>query len=218
MKAASVAGRQYEEITILAVTKYVEADEIKKLVQLGMKNIGENRIQDALRKQRELVDLREEINWHFIGSLQTNKVRQAVSDFKLIHSLDRFRLAEAINQQGLKQGQKVHCLIQVNISGEDTKQGLAPGEVMDFYKKVKVMPGITLSGLMTMAPYTDKPEEVRPIFRELRVLFNRIKQEFNPGQEWSELSMGMSNDYEVAIEEGATIVRIGTAIFRPEEG
>jgi hypothetical protein len=218
MKAAAVAGRQLDEITLLAVTKYVKTDDIRELVQLGIKNIGENRIQDALRKQEELFDLKEEINWHFIGSLQTNKARQAVSNFNLIHSLDRFRLAKVLNQQGLNLNKRVPCLIQVNVSGEETKQGIAPEEVMGFYKKVEAMPGIALSGLMTMAPYTKEPEEVRPIFRELRVLFNRIKQEFNPGPEWSELSMGMSNDYEVAIEEGATIVRIGTAIFRPEEG
>ncbi|HBG16574.1 MAG TPA: YggS family pyridoxal phosphate-dependent enzyme [Firmicutes bacterium] len=214
-KALAVAGRKAADLTMLAVTKYINAGEIKKLVHLGIRDFGENRIQDALNKQEELstLTLTSNLNWHYIGSLQTNKARQAVANFDLIHSLDRFNLATELNRQGVMQGKKVPVLIQVNISGEVTKHGLAPDKVIDFYQKIMRMPGLTLSGLMTMAPYMSDPQGTRPVFQKLRILFERIKQEFNPGPQWRELSMGMSNDFEVAIEEGATIVRIGSAIF-----
>ncbi|HEY8392218.1 MAG TPA: YggS family pyridoxal phosphate-dependent enzyme [Capillibacterium sp.] len=213
-KALAAAGRRPEELTVLAVTKYVEAPVIKELLAYGLQEIGENRLQDALRKQEALGELKSKYKWHFIGSLQTNKARQVALNFDLIHSLDRMSLAESLNKIGTQLGKRIPVLIQVNVSGEQTKHGIAPGEVGAFYETVRKLPGLCAAGLMTMAPYTDDPETVRPVFRELRLLFERVRAQYNPGPEWRELSMGMSNDFEVAIEEGATIVRIGSAIFR----
>ncbi len=216
-KAAARAGRCPEEITLLVVTKYITAAEIKQLVDYGLREFGENRIQDARRKQEAVAGLTDAVRWHFIGSLQTNKVRLAVGNFQLIHSLDRLPLAEELNRVALARQVKVPVLLQVNVSGEVSKHGLAPDAVLPFYARVQTLPGLIPCGLMTMAPYTSEPETTRPVFRGLRLLFERIKEEFNPGPHWRELSMGMSNDYEVAIEEGATIVRIGSAIFGAEE-
>ncbi|NLW55672.1 MAG: YggS family pyridoxal phosphate-dependent enzyme [Firmicutes bacterium] len=212
-RAAARAGRRPEDLTLLVVTKYITAAEIKQLIEHGLRDLGENRIQDARRKQEALLALTDQVRWHFIGSLQTNKARLAVGNFQLIHSLDRPRLAAELNRLALVRQVKVPVLLQVNVSGEESKHGLTPQAVIPFYEQVQAMPGLIPCGLMTMAPYTSDPQTTRPVFRELRLLFERIKEEFNPGPHWRELSMGMSNDYEVAIEEGATIVRIGSAIF-----
>lgn len=212
-QALARAGRRPDELTILAVTKYVNADVIKELIPYGLKDIGENRLQAAMAKQEALADLNDKFKWHFIGSLQTNKARQVAAGFDLIHSLDRMSLAVALHKAGLQLNKQIPVLIQVNVSGERTKHGIAPGEVNAFYEEIRKLPGLCPVGLMTMAPYTSDPETTRPIFRELRALFERVKFDFKPGPEWRELSMGMSNDFEVAIEEGATIVRIGSAIF-----
>lgn len=212
-QALAAAGRRPEELTVLAVTKYVEAPVIKELLTYGLQEIGENRLQDALRKQKALAELKNRYKWHFIGSLQTNKARQVALNFDLIHSLDRMGLAETLTKIGEQMGKRIPVLIQVNVSGERTKHGIAPGELDAFYEAVRKFPGLSVAGLMTMAPYADDPETVRPVFRELRLLFERVRARYHPGPEWRELSMGMSNDFEVAIEEGATIVRIGSAIF-----
>lgn len=212
-QAAAKTGRRSEDLTLLVVTKYITAEVIKQLIDYGIRDLGENRIQDALQKREALSSLAEQARWHFIGSLQTNKARSAVGNFQLIHSLDRSSLAVELNRLGLARQEKIPVLLQVNISGEESKHGLAPQEVIPFYAQIKTMPGLIPSGLMTMAPYTSDPQTTRPVFRELRLLFERIKQEFSPGPQWRELSMGMSNDFEIAIEEGATIVRIGNAIF-----
>ena len=139
-----------------------------------------------------------------------------MGNFQLIHSLDRPRLAVELNRLALARQVKVPVLLQVNVAGEASKHGLPPEAALPFYEQVQTLPGLIPCGLMTMAPYTSDPEATRPVFRALRLLFERIKEEFNPGPHWQELSMGMSNDYEVAIEEGATIVRIGSAIFGSE--
>jgi len=212
-RALAAAGRRPEELTIVTVTKYVDPPVIKELLAYGLQEIGENRLQDAIRKQKALGELKTKYKWHFIGSLQTNKARQVALGFDLIHSLDRMNLAEALNNIGKKMEKPIPVLIQVNVSGERTKHGIAPGELGAFYEEVGKLPGLCATGLMTMAPYTDDPETVRPVFRELRLLFERVRAEYKPGPEWRELSMGMSNDFEVAIEEGASIVRIGSAIF-----
>ncbi|NLY90975.1 MAG: YggS family pyridoxal phosphate-dependent enzyme [Firmicutes bacterium] len=211
--ALAAAGRRPEDLTLLTVTKYVDAPVIKELLSFGLQDIGENRLQDALEKQRALGELKNKYKWHFIGSLQTNKARQVALNFDLIHSLDRMSLAETLNNIGEQMGRPIPVLIQVNVSGERTKHGIAPGELGAFYEAVRKLPGLCAAGLMTMAPFTDDPETVRPVFRELRLLFERVRAEYNPGPEWRELSMGMSNDFVVAIEEGATIVRVGSAIF-----
>ncbi|WP_331274027.1 YggS family pyridoxal phosphate-dependent enzyme [Capillibacterium thermochitinicola] len=211
--ALTVAGRHPEELTLVVVTKYVDALIIKELIGLGVEHIGENRLQEAVRKQAVLGDLKNRFKWHFIGSLQTNKARQVAAGFDLIHSLDRLSLAEALHQASRKLNKEIPVLIQVNVSREQTKHGVAPAEVGAFYTAVRKLSGLRPVGLMTMAPDTEDPETSRPVFRELRHLFEQIKRDYHPGPEWRELSMGMSNDYGVAIEEGATIVRIGSAIF-----
>lgn len=215
-EALAVAGRHPADLTLVAVTKYVDALTIKELLAHGVEHIGENRLQEAVRKQAVLGDFKNRFKWHFIGSLQTNKARQVAAKFDLIHSLDRMNLAEALQKASQKLNKEIPVLIQVNVSGEQTKHGVDPAEVGAFYAEVRKLPGLCPVGLMTMAPYTEDPETSRPVFRELRLLFERIKRDYNPGPQWRELSMGMSNDYVVAIEEGATIVRIGSAIFGAE--
>ena len=212
-EALAVAGRHPEELTLMAVTKYVDALAIKELLSYGVEHIGESRLQEAVKKQAVLGDLKNSFKWHFVGSLQTNKARQVAAGFDLIHSLDRMSLAEALHKASKKLNKEISVLIQVNVSGEQTKHGVAPAEVGAFYAEVRRLSGLRPVGLMTMAPYTEDPETTRPVFRELRLLFEQIKRDYNPGPQWRELSMGMSNDYMVAIEEGATIVRIGSAIF-----
>lgn len=216
-RAAHRAGRSPEEITLVAVTKTVGRQEIKALAALGVRDVGENRIQEALRKKNELGELAQGFNWHLIGTLQRNKARRAVENFDLIHSLDRWELATEINKFALQAGKKVSVLIQVNVAGEATKHGLAPVELLDFCREIKELPGLCLRGLMTMAPLVPRAEEVRPVFFRLRELFQKAGKELALGENWRHLSMGMTNDYEVAVEEGATIVRIGTAIFQASE-
>ncbi|NLM36635.1 MAG: YggS family pyridoxal phosphate-dependent enzyme [Firmicutes bacterium] len=212
-EALTVAGRHPEELTLVAVTKYVDAQTIKELIAHGVEHIGENRLQEAVRKQTVLGDLKNSFKWHFIGSLQTNKARQVAAGFDLIHSLDRLSLAEALHKASRMLEKEIPVLIQVNVTGERTKHGVAPAEVGAFYAAVRKLPGLRPVGLMTMAPDTEDPETSRPVFRELRRLFAQVKRDYHPGPHWRELSMGMSNDYGVAIEEGATMVRIGSAIF-----
>ncbi len=216
-RAAYRAGRSPEEITLVAVTKTVGPREIKALAALGVRNVGENRVQEALRKKTELGELAQAFRWHMIGTLQRNKARRAVENFALIHSLDRMELATALNKFALEAGKKASVLIQVNVAGEATKHGLAPEEVLDFCREIKELPGLRLRGLMTMAPLVPCAEEARPVFSRLRELFQKVGKELALGEDWRHLSMGMTNDFEVAVEEGATIVRIGTAIFQASE-
>lgn len=208
-RAKENSGRQGEEITLVAVTKAVTPGVIREAVALGINNFGENRVQEVLPKIEELPG---DITWHFIGHLQGNKVKFVLPRFALIHSLDRLSLAKEINRQAEKLGKVVEVLVQVDIAGEETKYGLAPGETGTFIETVaREYPFIKVKGLMTMAPFEDDPEEVRPVFRELKKMSAGLQV---PGVELKELSMGMTNDYEVAVEEGATIVRIGTALFK----
>lgn len=219
-RSAARAGRHLQEVCLLAVTKTVGVTEIRKLAALGLTEFGENRVQDAIKKQEEFrreAEYSPEIKWHLIGTLQTNKARAAVHNFDLIHSLDRWSLAAELNKHALHAGKKAQVLIQVNVSGEKSKHGLAPEELMEFYQETRNLDGLILCGLMTMAPFTPDPEETRPVFGRLREYFLEIQKRFEPGSEWRHLSMGMSNDFEVAIEEGATIIRVGSAIFHPPE-
>ncbi|WP_461359242.1 YggS family pyridoxal phosphate-dependent enzyme [Candidatus Darwinibacter acetoxidans] len=209
-EAALRSGRAESEIRLLGVTKYASDDEVRELMAAGLLLLGENRMQSARRR----VELFPEAEWHFIGSLQTNKVRYC-RPFALIHSLDRWPLAEALNARAERWGKRQDVLIQVNVSGEQTKSGLTPEEVPGFARRVLLeCPQLQVRGLMTMAPLAP-PEEVRPVFRETRLLYERLQKEL--GVQWDTLSMGMTNDFEVAIEEGATLVRIGSALFAKEE-
>jgi len=207
------SGRRREEVKIIAVTKYVDAEAIGDLLSIGIEHIGENRVQDALPK---LERYGTEGTWHFIGHLQTNKVKEVVGRFACIHSLDRLSLAEAVNKRAAALDIVVPCLLQINISGEETKFGLNPDDVLAFLAETSNMRHIRIAGLMTMAPHVEDPEEVRQVFRGLREWRERIRELPYENLAVNELSMGMSGDFEVAIEEGATYVRLGSILVKPD--
>lgn len=209
--AALRSGRLPGDIRLIAVTKHVSAERVKEAVLAGVGDLGENRVQEGLGKMSALGSFQPK--WHLIGSLQTNKVRQTVPAFSLIHSLDRWHLAEALQQRGEELQLEVPVLIEVNVSGEASKHGISPAELPDFLDGLKELKYLNPRGLMTMAPLVEDTEEIRPVFRELRSLLVRMAEKRDLGPAWKELSMGMSNDFEIAVEEGATFVRVGTAIF-----
>jgi PLP dependent protein len=212
-EACARAGRSPDEVKLIAVTKYIGIEETRALLRCGIRDLGENRVQAALPKIREI---REEVHWHFIGHLQTNKVKDVLPYFRMIHSLDRWSLAKEIDQRAKKLGIfPVPCLVQVNISGEETKGGLAPEEVRPFLQSLAEFSSIQVQGLMTMAPRVEDPEETRPVFRQLKELRDSLRTLDLPNVEMRELSMGMSEDFEVAIEEGATMVRLGSILVKP---
>jgi PLP dependent protein len=205
-EAALRSGRDPGAVKLIAVTKTVGIEMVRRAAALGIEDFGENRAQDAAEKVVAMPGLR----WHFIGHLQSNKVKEVLPFYTLIHSLDRLSLAEALQDQAKKTGRPAEVLIQVNVSGEQSKFGLAPDELPAFLKKISVFDQIRAKGLMTMAPYLDEPEETRSYFRQLRLLRDANQKE---ELALTELSMGMTNDFIVAIEEGATMVRIGSALF-----
>ncbi len=210
--SAVKTGRNPEDIKLIAVSKTVELPKIVTAIKAGASILGENRIQEARNKITELRTdnpyLKPE--WHLIGNLQKNKVKIAVQLFDLIHSLDSVELAEALNNYSDKQGKKQRVLVQVKLSDEITKHGIPERDVMQLVKKVNEMENLQLDGLMTIPPFFDDIEKTRPYFRKLRELRDKLSSE---GLDLPELSMGMSGDFEVAIEEGSTMVRVGTAIF-----
>lgn len=206
--AAERGGRRPEDVRLIAVTKTISPEVIQEAAAAGVVDFGENRVLEALRK---MGDFTSAVNWHLIGTLQTNKVKQAVPNFAMIHALDRWRLAETLNERGAEIGKSIAVLVEVNVSGEATKHGISPGELGDFLDELRGLTYLKPQGLMTMAPWTQQPEETRPVFRGLSRLFQ--EQASMMGADWKHLSMGMSNDYEIAVEEGATMVRVGTAIF-----
>lgn len=206
--AADVAGRDADEVTIVGVTKTVGIEDIRCALDAGIVDFGENRVQEFLGK----FGLFPTARWHFIGSLQTNKVKDVVGRAYLIHSVDSLRLLEAIARRAQTQGVSQRVLLQVNVSGESSKHGFDPGELREVLVEASHLPGVEVRGLMTMAPL-GAPEQARGVFRELRELRDSLREMPLNGVELDELSMGMSNDYRVAVEEGATIVRVGRAIF-----
>lgn len=208
--AAERAGRDPKSIKLVAVTKNVTVDRIEEAIMQGVMNIGENRVQELLMKH-DAVD--SNCSWHMIGHLQRNKVRQIIDKVALIHSLDSMELAEEINKRASAANLTVDVLIQVNVAGEESKFGISPAEAPRFARSVSKYPGIRVRGLMTIAPYAENPEEIRWIFRDLKRLAIDMKGENIDNIYMDFLSMGMSNDFEAAIEEGANIVRIGSAIF-----
>lgn len=211
-RAAERAGRDPAEVTIVAVTKGVEASTVQAALAAGVTDIGENRVQEARGKFQQL-DVPQGVRRHMIGHLQTNKVRHALALFDVIHSLDRPSLGEALSRRATSLGVVVPVLVQVNVAGEATKHGVAPDEVLNFVRDMARLPGIRIEGLMTMAPYAEDPEMVRPVFRRLRELREQVAEADIQGVHMHCLSMGMTNDFEVAVEEGSTMVRIGTALF-----
>lgn len=204
--AAQTAGRDPRDIKLLAVTKTVGLDQVRQAMALGISDFGENRVQDAAPKVTALPEAR----WHFIGHLQSNKVKDVLPHYTLIHSLDRPSLAAALQSNTERLEITAEVLVQVNVSGEESKFGLEPAALTDFLSYLKDLGRIRVCGLMTMAPNVDDPETVRPVFRRLRQLRDLYA---TPANGLHELSMGMTNDYKVAIEEGATIIRIGSALF-----
>ena len=210
--ACRKVGRQPEDVTLVAVTKTVSADVARALAQAGALDLGENRVQELEAKAEALRDL--PIRWHMIGHLQRNKVRKALPIAQLIHSLDSLRLAQEINEQAAKLGRKARVLIEVNMSGEASKFGLPPGELERLLRAMSPLEHVVVEGLMTMPPIAADPQMSRPYFRRLRELRDAASKEKRPNMDLRHLSMGMSQDYPVAVEEGATFVRIGTALFK----
>lgn len=208
--AAAKSGRTAEDIVLVAVTKTVEPDKIITAFEEGLRIFGENRVQELARK---FDIIKDECKWHLIGHLQTNKVKYISDKIAMIHSVDSLDLAKEINLRAGKAERVIDILVQVNVSGEESKSGIAPGEVRSFLKQISSFKNIKVKGLMTMAPYAVNPDDVRYVFGDLRKLFIDIQQENIDNIDMQYLSMGMSNDFEVAIEEGANMVRIGTAIF-----
>ena len=209
--AAEKAGRSPDEIRLVAVSKTKPVDSIQKALDAGLSLFGENYIQESRDKVDALSD--SGAQWHFIGHLQSNKAKYAVQLFDLIHSVDSFKLARELNKQAAKIDKVQPVLVQVNISAEATKSGTSSEESVDLVKAISDLPNLSLQGLMTMPPFFDDPERARPYFQELHKLRNYINSLSITGISMDELSMGMTGDFEAAIAEGATLVRIGTAIF-----
>jgi pyridoxal phosphate enzyme (YggS family) len=210
--AALRAARNPAEIRLVAVSKTVSAENIQQAIAAGVTMLGENYVQEARNK---IARIGKQVEWHFIGHLQSNKARYAVDLFSMIQSVDRLSLAEELDQAANKHGKIVPILIQVNISGEESKSGINPQETLQLLKRIAGLQHLSIQGLMTMPPWFEDPEDARPYFIALRKLRDKLSREKLPGIALQELSMGMSGDFEVAIEEGATLVRIGTAIFGP---
>ncbi len=209
-EACDRSGRKREEVTLIAVSKTKPVEAIYKVMQTGIVDYGENKVQELTDK---IETISEPLNWHMIGHLQRNKVKYIVDKVKLIHSVDSLRLAEQISIEAVKKNVEVDILIEVNIAEETSKFGLNTQEVIELVKAVSTLPNVHIKGLMTVAPFTENPEDNRLYFRNLKQLSVDIAQKNIDNVTMNELSMGMTGDYEVAIEEGATMVRVGTGIF-----
>lgn len=212
-QAAKRSGRDPGDITLVAVSKTVGEDEVEQAYQLGLRDFAENRTQELERKAQALRHL-PDIRWHMIGHLQRNKVKTVLPHAVLIHSADSLRLLNEIEKRNPDGNRSSQVLLEVNISGEESKFGLSEDEAIGLVEKHRQWPNVSIVGLMTMAPFVDNPEETRPVFSRLRQLRDRIRESIPDGTDMKHLSMGMSNDYEVAVEEGATLVRIGTALWK----
>lgn len=208
------AGRDRSEVTLIAVSKTKPESMIEEAYEVGQRDFGENKVQEICRKKDLLP---EDIRWHMIGHLQRNKVHQVVEKACLIHSVDSLRLAEAINREAEKRGVEVPVLVEVNVAQEESKFGVSAEETITLVEQISRLKYIQIRGLMTIAPYVENPEENRSVFRKLKQLSVDIAVKNINNVNMSVLSMGMTNDYEVAIEEGATMVRVGTGIFGERE-
>jgi PLP dependent protein len=208
--AAGRTGRDPSSVKLVVVTKTVDVERVREAVAAHATILGENRVQEAKEKIEKLGAV---AHWHLIGRLQTNKARYAVRLFDMIHSVDSLELAKEIDKQAAKINKKQDVLIEVNIAGEASKAGVAIQDLTDLVRQAAKFEHISIKGLMTMPPFLDDPEALRPYFRKLRELAADIARENIPGLSMQELSMGMSGDFETAVEEGATLVRVGTAIF-----
>ena len=208
--ACRKAGRDPSEVTLIAVSKTMPVEDLLRARELGMKHFGENKVQEIVDKYDQIP---KDQTWHMIGHLQRNKVKYIIDKVAMIHSVDSLRLAEAISKEAVKKDVVMPVLIEVNVAGEESKFGVSPDDVKPLVKEISVLPNIRVKGLMTIAPFVENGEENRPVFRRLREISVDIAQENIDNVCMNVLSMGMTVDYDVAVEEGATMVRVGTAIF-----
>ncbi|MBP1924889.1 pyridoxal phosphate enzyme (YggS family) [Sedimentibacter acidaminivorans] len=210
-QAAKISGRSIEDITVIAVSKTVDAEKAKQAIEGGLSNLGENKVQEFVNKYEQLSDMN--IKWHMIGHLQKNKVKYIIDKAELIHSVENIDLANEINKRAKQNEIVSKVLIELNIGEEDSKFGINAENVYDFIKEVSKYDNIMVMGLMTVAPYAEDPEEVRWVFKKMKDIYNNICKMQLKNTDMKYLSMGMTNDFEIAIEEGSNMVRIGTAIF-----
>ena len=209
-KACERSGRNPEDVTLIAVSKTKPVSDIEQIYAAGIREFGENKVQEMNDKQKVLPG---DINWHMIGHLQRNKVKYIVDNVAMIHSVDSIRLAEEISKEAVKKNVAVDILVEVNVAKEESKFGLYTEDVGQFVEQISKLPGINIKGLMTSAPFVDNPEDNRQYFKKLKDLSVDINVKNIDNVHMDFLSMGMTNDYVVAVEEGATHVRVGTAIF-----
>lgn len=209
-RAALKSGRTEDDILLLGVTKTIDADRVNRLVDLGVTSLGENRVQELTEKYDKVSN---SVDWHLIGNLQTNKVKYVIDKVAMIHSVDRIKLAEEINRRAKEKDVAMKVLVEINIGQEESKHGISIKETENFIYELSKFPNIRVSGLMTVAPFVENPQENREYFQEIHEKFIDIKAKNIDNVSMDFISMGMTNDYEVAIEEGANIVRIGTGIF-----
>ena len=208
-------GRAPDDVKLLAISKTFPPESIRAAYEVGLRDLGENRVQEAKAKRPALADL--SITWHLVGHLQTNKAKAARELFHWVHSVDSFRLAQKLDQAAAPGG-RLPILLEVNLGGEESKAGVGAPEIAQLAEQISQLATLEIRGLMVIPPFFDDPEQVRPYFRRLRELAQEIDARGIANVSMRELSMGMSNDFEVAIEEGATIIRVGTAIFGPRSG
>jgi len=213
MQAALHRAQRTDPVTLVAVTKLIDPERIADAYRCGIRHFGENRVQEAAEKRRFLS--LPNATWHLVGHLQSNKARQAVEFFDWIQSVDSSALAERLNRLAAASGKRVPVLIQVNLGNEPSKQGISEEGLLPLVERTAALPHLDLRGLMCLPPYFDDPEQARPFFRQLAEWRDTLAARLPPGVNLRELSMGMSHDFEVAIEEGATMIRVGTALFGP---
>jgi pyridoxal phosphate enzyme (YggS family) len=213
-EAAVKRGRNPKDIKLLAAAKAQSIDSVRAAVAAGVSLIGENYVQEGQEKKAQITQF---VEWHMIGHLQRNKAKAAVEIFDLIESLDSVALARELEKQGKRIGKKIRALVEVNLAGEESKSGIAKADLASLLEAIATLDHVAVEGLMTVPLFREDPEEIRPYFRELRELKMKFNAQRIPNVNLTELSMGMTHDYPVAVEEGATIVRIGTALFGPRK-
>jgi pyridoxal phosphate enzyme (YggS family) len=211
-EAAVKAGRDAREVKLLAAAKSQRVDAIRAAISVGVTIIGENYVQEAQEKKEQIS---APVEWHMIGHLQRNKAKVAVDLFDVIETLDSFTLARELDKAGARRGKTVRTFVEINLAGEESKSGIAKSQVKSLLEEVGKLRHVAIEGLMTVPPFRENPEDVRRFFRELCELRDKLAELRVPNADLKELSMGMTHDYSVAIQEGATIVRIGTALFGP---
>ena len=210
-QAAARSGRKPEDVLLIAVTKLHEPDEIEEAIAAGVTDIAENKVQEI---QKKFDQIHSPVNWHLIGHLQTNKVKYIIDKVVMIHSVDSVHLAQEIDKRAAAAGKTMDVLLQVNAAHEESKFGLDPKDVPQVFREIlDSCPNVKIRGLMHIAPWSEDPEEIRPYFKEVKDLFDTLAAVEHPNADFKYLSMGMSHDFETAIEEGANIIRVGTSIF-----